>query len=171
MPLELADLPDLENYQANDPASALLAAEETVRGFCGWHIAPSRDETYLRTARARSVIVLPTLYLTDVASITEDTAPAVLTDFTWEPNGVITRTRWPWWAGYFPVTTVEVEFTHGYDETPADLKAVVLALANRAIDSPGTLVRVGQVQYSNDTDAFTTAEVDVLRRYRIPRLA
>jgi hypothetical protein len=155
----------------------LVQAESLVRGFCGWHITPSRTETVELRAVGGSVLVLPSLHVTAVTAVTDATTPlTVETEYTWSAAGVLTRLGY-WGDG----TIVEVEFTHGYDDAPADVEAVVQAVAQRALDNPRSLVRT-QVGPFGDTYSTTApnqssslalleSEKETLRRYRIPGVA
>jgi hypothetical protein len=152
----------------------LLQAEALVRGYCGWHISPSREdiEVTFKTAVNGDVLLLPSLYVTAVSSITEDGVELVaVTDFDWAENGVLTRYRW----GSAPVV---VTFTHGYETVPPEVTAVVQAIAQRAVNNPGSLVRTQDGPFSDTYSqtgfnqslplALLDAEKEILNRYRIP---
>lgn len=170
MPLELAQLPDLDDYQAGDPEQLLTAAESAVRAYCGWHIAPSRTDTITTTIPFTGRMFLPSMYVTTIVSVTEDAVVLDTPNYVFHENGWLDRM-----LPYVPLTwgqasQTTVVFTHGYFDVPPDIQQVVLALANRNVNTPGNLTRVGQVQYASGVDAFTEAEKVTLRRYRIPAL-
>lgn len=167
MPAELADT------LVSTEADRLLQAEALVRGFCGWHIAPSRTET-LTVARPRSYTIgLPSLHVTAVASVTSDGTALLTTDYAWSEAGVLTGIT-DWWRG----DSVVVAFTHGYPLPPAEVTAIVQAVAQRAVQNPGSLTRqqigpfsdtystTGQGEVANM--ALLASEKATLRRYRIP---
>lgn len=153
----------------------LEQAEALVRGFCGWHIAASRTETIQIRGTGRATLLLPSLYVTAVASVTDDGTLLVHDeDYTWSEAGVITR------AAAFGTELVSVTFTHGYAVPPPEVTGIVQAVAQRAIDNPGSRPRVGDGPFS---DTFSQAgfnqapalglldsEKETLRRYRIPSL-
>lgn len=167
MPLELA------SGLASTEADRLLQAEALVRSYCGWHIAPSRADV-VETLRGTgsAPLLLQSLYVTAVSSIVDDgTALALTDDYLWNPNGTILR------VGYWSTGDVVVTYTHGYDEPPADITAVVQAVAQRAVDNPGSSVRrqVGQVSDTYSQTGFNQAlpmalldaEKEILDKYRI----
>ena len=61
MPAELA------TSLAPTEADRLLQAEALVRGYCGWHIAPSRSETITVRTFGGTSVMLPSLLVTEVA--------------------------------------------------------------------------------------------------------
>src|SRR5690348_6332029 len=114
-------------------ADRLLQAEALVRAFCGWHIAPSRTEVVTLAGTGGRTLTLPSLHVTAVASVTSDSDPALTTDdYDWSPAGVLTARTYPW-SG----RAIAVSLTHGYDTPPAEVTAVVQAVAQRALDNPG----------------------------------
>ena len=167
-------MPELAATLTATEADRLLQAEALVRGFCGWHIAPSRTETVTLPGSRGGLLMLPSLHVTAVASIVSDSDPALTADdYDWSEAGVLTARTAPW-SG----RVVAVAFTHGYDTPPAEVTAIVQAVAQRAVDNPSSITRrtVGPF-----TDAFSTtapgqvatlalldSEKETLRRYRIP---
>jgi hypothetical protein len=132
---------DLADYQAKDSQQALDDAVATVRAFCGWHIAPPLSETVTVHSTDGLSVFVETLRLTEVTTVTQDSIVIDPATYTFERYGVITRT-----AGYCfdRCTTVTLDVTHGYDDWPADVKSVVLSLAQRSIaDTRGMVPRVG----------------------------
>lgn len=168
MPLELAS-----GLVATE-ADRLLQAEALVRSYCHWHIAPSRTETLTLRAEGMTSIMLPSLYVTAVSSITDDgTALVLTTDYRWFEDGIIDRVDAYWGSG-----DVVVAFTHGYAAPPADVTAVVQAVAQRAVSNPGSLVRrqvgpfVDAYSQTGSNQALALAllpeEKAILSPYRLP---
>lgn len=166
---------DLVTTLVASDADRLLQAEAVVRSFCGWHIAPSREETVeVRTCGGRTLL-LPSMYVTAVESVTADEQALTTDDFHWSTAGVVTHSDW-WGSG-----VTSVVFTHGYDEVPAEVTAIVQAVAQRATANPGSLTRqqIGPFSETYSTTGsgqvvplgLLDAEKDLLRRYRIPALA
>lgn len=154
----------LEPVEGVDP-DALDAAVAEVRAFCGWHIAPSRTDT-VTVKGSGSVVILPSLYVTDVASVA--TAEATVTDLMlWYPNGVIEARYSPYWG--WAALGATVTFTHGYDVCPADVRAAVLSLAKGS--TPGGTVRVGQISVTSPTEPGLGSMQARLQPYRRPKLA
>jgi hypothetical protein len=171
MPAELA------TTLATTEAERLLQAEALVRSYCGWHIAPSRaDVEETLAGSGASPLFLRSLYVTAIASVVDDgTALAVTDDYLWKANGEIRR------AGYWGTGDVVVTYTHGYAEPPAEVTAVVQAIAQRAVQNPGSIVRqqVGQVSDTYSQSGFNQslpmalldAEKEILDAYRIARVS
>lgn len=170
-------MPELADTLVATEADRLEQAEALVRGFCGWHIAPSRTETNaVLRGSGQQVLLLPSLHVTAVTSITDDTTPLVVEDdYIWSEAGVLTR------SGLWGTASVTVTYTHGYISPPADVVAVVQAVAQRAVDNPGSIGREQAGPYSRQfataangespTLALLESEKDILRRYRIPAVA
>jgi hypothetical protein len=150
---------DLEEYRAGDVDLNLAAATEAVRGYCRWHIAPERTETLtLRAVDGR--IVLPTLYATAV-SVEIDGTTLEPADYELEPGYL----RLTYWASADPVT---VTLTHGYDMFPADVKRVILSMADTGTSIGGRLKSAGPFTYEFPDGSEDAA---VLDRYRIPSVS
>lgn len=156
-------------------ADRLMQAESLVRGFCGWHIAPSRTESVTVDPSYAAALILPTLRLTSVTTVTEGGTP-VTDEFTWTAAGILMRTYRFWTTG-----PVVVSLSHGYASPPPEVTAVVQAVAQRALDNPGSRPR-GQVGPFADSFsqvgfnqapalALLDAEKQILDRYRIPARA
>lgn len=164
---------DLDTYQAGTAAAILEQATAEVRRYCGWHIAPSLSETFTVDGPGGLFLTLPTLLLTDVASVTEDGVLRDPSTYEWSSNGQLWSAT-PW-TGHF--RGVVVEATHGHATPPADLAAVILAVASRAQASPDGVVRrqVGAVSESYSQTGFNVAggvslmphEKDALEQYRV----
>jgi hypothetical protein len=119
-------------------------------------------------------LALPSLHVTAVTSVTSDGTTLMLTDdYTWSEAGILTGVS-SWWSG----ASVVVVFTHGYSDPPPEVTAIVQAVAQRAIQNPGSLTRATKGPF---TDVYSTtsqgevatlalldAEKATLRRYRIP---
>ncbi|MGZ4530734.1 MAG: hypothetical protein ACXVXP_00110 [Mycobacteriaceae bacterium] len=165
---------ELATTLAPTEADRLLQAEALVRGFCNWHIAPSRTETITLPGSGGWLLMLPSLHVTAVASITSDADPALTTDdYDWSEAGVLTA-RTALWTG----RSISVAFTHGYDTPPAEVTAIVQAVAQRAIDNPGSKSREQAGPFVDSYSqtaanqapalALLDSEKATLRRYRVP---
>lgn len=173
MPLPALVTPEEQAlWTSGDPAFRLAAATAMVRAYCRWHIAPSITETVTVPAGVGYLTMLPTLYLTDVEDLLVD---GVAVDMVpaepawWSQNGYIRHVAgWQWWYTDL-FRTVTVTMTHGYDEVPDDLKAVVLALAGdlESTFSGATEVRIDDAAVSYGTDRLSTAHRNILDAYRI----
>lgn len=158
---------------------ALQNASGVVRAFCRWPIAPEYTETLTLDSEGGTVLQLPCLAVTAVASVIVDGMP--ITDFTWSADGMIQRlyaapsafppfdlpinygpidlnpanNGYPAASGGFPAgfRRVTVTYTGGYATAPDEIRAVVLSAAARQYLNPlGVMqARAGglDVQYPN----------------------
>lgn len=122
----------LQGQVSDDVADLALAdASGTIRGICGWHIAPVVTETFIIDGNGTSVLTLPTLRLVHVDRIRIDGQDYA--DFVAFPRGQIYRCgTWPARIG-----VVEVEVSHGFNEAPDAVRAVALGMAARSIWTAG----------------------------------
>lgn len=100
------------------------AATSAIRRYCGWHIAPEVTETLTLDGPGGTLLRLPSLYVTDVVSVTND--GTAVTDPEWSANGLI---RGCWTSKFRGVV---VTFTHGYEVCPADVSTVAEHMARQA---------------------------------------
>lgn len=126
---------DLAKFEEGDAEFFLRASEKAVRTYCGWHISPVVTVTNGKfEIGRRGLIVLPSLFVTDVASVSIDGRVLDTSAYDWDPAGFITR-RFPSW-GTEPYA--RVTFTHGYAETPHDVQTVILEIASAAMELPAS---------------------------------
>lgn len=159
------DYPDL--YTGVDPD-----AQEVIRGYCKWHIAPTVEETFVLDGPGYAAIAVPTLHLVDVISVTSE--GVTYNDLEWFEDGRITGP-----AGYFGAYAwtarprgLTVVVRHGFDEAPGDLKAAAKRLAQTAKAPGGATVRVGQVSVSGgaaNADGIDTYAAAIMDRYKRPQ--
>jgi hypothetical protein len=123
------DLADFPGAPFNEQVVRTVC--ETVRGECGWHIAPVVTETLTVDSRGGQLLLLPTLKIatvTEVRDVTSDT-PRVVTGWRVAPSGMLVLAGgWP--RGY---AAIEVDLTHGYATCPEDLLGVIAERAGRGI--------------------------------------
>ena len=171
---QLVDQNKLELFEEGDPEFFITTAEAAVRKYCGWHIATSLTVTEGRyRAGERGLIMLPSLYVTAVDAVTVDGRELHEDEYDWEACGFITR-RLPSWPSD---PYVRVTFTHGYEECPADVAAVVFELASKAMEmptSPAKDVTAGPFRLVMGAAVGMTldkAQQDRLASYRIQGIA
>lgn len=163
-------------------------ASARVRAYCGWHIAPSVSEVFTVNGSGLFRQFLPTMFITDVASVTDSGVALDLTMVDWAAEG------WLEWAQYSPgyqrsygwpglfsrrPRGVVASITHGYPTVPGEVVALVCSVVARQAASPSGVVReqAGAVsaQYSqvapNVSGGLTllASEMVALDSYRIPR--
>lgn len=166
---------DLESFQNGDVEMALDAAVAAVQNYCEWHIAPVQSETAVLHSADRKTLYLPTRKLVSVQSVTQDGSTVDLASLTTETTGRLVRL--PGYRYSRLGSLITVAFTHGYDVLPSDVQQVVLALAQRTTDNPGSRPRdqVGAVSTTYSQTGFNQApsmalldaEKALLSRYRL----
>jgi hypothetical protein len=189
--------PDWASFQAQDPNYFLAVAGARIRTYCGWRIYPNDTDTKdkLRVG-TNGRIMLPSLYVTDVASLSIQTGPDTTIDidpdmYEWFPTGTIMPlglTGWGWgsYSGYYygPDTPAylpwmnfgyaTVTFTHGYPAVPADVKNVAYELAEVAAEMTagnvsGITTPGYQLTLTRNAGLNLNAEqMDRLAPYRLP---
>lgn len=147
------DDPDYAAYNSGDPEFLLRSVGESIREYCGWHLAPSLTETLTGIeVGSGGIVMLPSRYVTAVASVvlhgSPDSPGQTLdpTSYIWHQGGYlepVNRAQFGSVTGYWyepgpvflPVNrggTVDVTFTHGYAALPANVKRVAFELAGWA---------------------------------------
>lgn len=146
-----------------------MAGIDTVRAYCGWHIAPSRSETVSVEGGGARVLLLPSLHVTSTTEV-RDESGTVLAGWKVRENGVARAgscERWDCEVLY------EFDLVHGYNEMPAEVQEIVNDLDGRS-GGTGVYSQVGQVRYATGSDgapigsALTSYQRSVLDRYKLP---
>lgn len=149
-PLIAADDADLDGWKAGDQATFLDMVCHEVRKYCGWHIAPSVSVTGKRCwFGADHKIMLGSRYVTSIQQVTVDDITLVADqDYFWdEPQGWIRRRPHFWPHNHWAL----VDFTHGYDEPPSDLKAIIFEVMATAMELPASNATTLQTMQYNIT--------------------
>lgn len=166
----------------SDPTAEVMleATSNMIRRYCGWHIYPSVEFDLTMDAPGGRVLQLPSRYVTDVASIS---AAGTLTDpgvYRWSQLGEVERVT-TWWGptAFWPTgfRLLQVAFTSGYEDPPAELTALVLSVVSRALVNPSGVTREQAggvlVQYSQTAPSASGGltlmanELQQLEPYRI----
>jgi hypothetical protein len=164
----MVDVPLAEPPSGVD-AQSWAAACEAVRGYCGWHIAPSVVEKITVDGPGGSLLLLPTLRLTDLTEVTSDGRPVTAPE--WSEAGMVRGS----WSSRFRGITATI--THGYDECPAEVLEIVRDLAKSggrvgvSSQSSGPHgVVYGMTTASSQAGAVGLSKLQqaALDRYRIP---
>lgn len=145
------------------PAPEVTPGLAAVRSWCGWHIAPSMDETLKVEGEGSRVILLPSLHLTDVTEV-RDESGTVVTNYKWRENGIV-RGSWRNEELY------AFDVTHGFVEMPPELQAII-----DQIDAAGVGARSATAETSGPfSRSFGTTDLEsqplsvraVIARYKI----
>ena len=119
--------------------SALLAASQAVRNYCGWHICPAVECTAHPDGGGK-VLRLPAGYVSEITKVTEDGEELSEGQYEWRRDGLLRRAqfkRWsPRWDG------IEVKYTAGYEASAVpDLTEAVCAITAGVLSvSAGVIV-------------------------------
>lgn len=149
---------DLDEFNGAPFSPATVdAAVSQVRRIAGWHIAPEITETVTLDHDGSNVLHLRSLRVTDVASVRDvsGSEPRDLTGWRWSEAGMI--------EGRFPrgFRVVEVTFTHGFPEAPADLLPVLASRTQRRAMQESLGSR--SVSYSAEGDRAFESTLDSYR--------
>ena len=162
---------ELAAYLSGDPQMALDAALAEVRRYCGWHIAPSRREFLAAYPDGADTMLVPSLRVSALHAATRDGETIDPQGWDCRENGVV--------KGGPRTGKVVMDVTHGFDELPGDVAAIVLAVAARSQLAPDGMptarVQVGQIAESYQSSAggggagaLFASERQTLDSYRLP---
>lgn len=170
----LLNATDYTKFSGLDVDWFINAAGATIRNFLNWHVSPSITQTCYRDVSGDGTIMLPSRYVTDVASVTPpwDGAAAIDPDaYTWDQRGWISFKTGitygfapsPASASLWPIDTARlfdayrrqsrrmiIEFTHGYDVLPYPIAEVGYELVMRVLEKPAGVaseVQAGPYRY------------------------
>ena len=171
----LASVAELASYVgreiADEDASALLAldlASGAVREYCGQTLTLVEDDEATLNGSGTRVLLLPETPVTDVASVTVSGDELDTASWGWSAEGVLNRIGGTWPTG---ARSVVVVYSHGLSEVPAAVKAVVLSVASRVLDSPSSVkqesIGAYSVTYTNGAPTLLDSEIGSLSRYRL----
>lgn len=111
------------------------AAQNAVRRYCGWHVAPELDETLVLDSHGGRILMLPSRHVNSVTGVKVEGAELAQDAYDWSEAGLI-QLR----SGHWPdhPRAVEVALNHGYppEEVPEILE-LIRNLAKRARTQPG----------------------------------
>lgn len=118
------------------------AAEDAIRRYCGWHVAPVVTETLRVDGTGSSNVILPTLQMTELISVTVQGRAVDLERVHWSNAGML---RLPF-AVPNEYGALEVQLKHGF-ENASHIGALVADIKKRAEVMPAgiTRKRVGDV--------------------------
>jgi hypothetical protein len=168
-------LAEFAELKGSPSQTRLDQAVSNIRAACGWHIAPVLTETVTLDGPGRSVLLLPSLRVTDVASVTENGRELVEgTDYEWSAKGTLRR-RCGWTDRYRGIV---VEFTHGGGRcsvtggfvAPAELVALIFDVATSAAAVPvgQQPEKIGPFEFGGAAGVqFDSSQQRIIDRYTI----
>lgn len=130
---KLATAEQFRKYLAGDVETYLDAAADTIRRYCGWHVAPVARESLTVKGSGSGELRLPSLRVVEVHSVTANGATVPVDQISSE-GGVLTLSSGVWSAG-----PVVADVTHGFDAS--DVAALAMSIAARARSTPSGYVR------------------------------
>ena len=141
--------------------SALDAVSSAIRNYCGWHVAPNLECTFIGNGEFRT-LMLPAMGVTGVASLEID--GVACDEYEWTDAGMVKLK-----SSTFPDSwrSVECVFNAGFDDSADDVCQVAAQIAANAIAAaPGVAnERAGNVSITyNQTGAGITGGVSLLPR-------
>lgn len=130
LPSELEDYlgRTLDTTETRQAELALELATGIIQSYTGQQIeAGTSTETF-----TSGPVILRQFPVTAVVSVEVDGTVQDVDSYVLDSSGVL---RWKWWLAPQPLytATIVVEYDHGYDDIPADIRAVTLALASRGV--------------------------------------
>ena len=166
---DLASVADLTGFPGGPFTEAQVdAAVQAVRNAARWHIAPAKTETIvLDVVCGETRLRLPTRKLASVDAIRNaDTDEVILADTYRVSHALAQVKRSVGWPDGFEA--VEVDLTHGYASTPADVLSVIATAVSLARRDPTVQqVRLDDFSTSYRTDAMTNALRTLLGDYAL----
>lgn len=152
-----------------DPVDMQAAAEQAIRSYCQWHVAPLLEETWRLDGTGSSVVHLPTLALQELVTVNVKGREIPVAACAWSNAGMIQLPE----ATPREFGAVTVTAWHGF-ENATDIGGIVKSIKDRAEKMPAGVVRkqIGDVglTYGSLSDrgiALFTREKQALDPYRL----
>lgn len=141
--------------------AVLESTSAAVRDYCGWHISPNLECTFVGDGEGR-LLMLPAMGVTEVSSLKADGSE--LSGYEWTAAGMV-RLK----CGLFPSAWRSVECTYkaGFDSAAVQQAVAQIAL-NALVAAPGVREEhAGQVGITyNQTGSGISGGVTLLERDR-----
>ena len=168
-------------FEGMDVSATLSAVSATIRGYCGWHVAPNVT-CYVETNGPGRIITVPTLAMTDLIEVTENGEELDVDDIEWLSSGLIRKPPSMCWhhPGWHPKwRSVHVTYESGYDmDAVPDLAAIVSQVASNHLAAPAGVrsERAGNVEIAYNSMASGVSggvtllgrDMAMLAPYRLP---
>lgn len=170
-------LGDHADYSGLNAPMFNVAAVSAIRGYCGWHIAPSMELSGKVGSTGGKIIRIPALNVSELKRLVLGDGTDLLDGAQWNADGLVELA-----APVEPcLSGIEYTVTAGFnpDDVP-DLITVALQVSRRAASAPAGTVRSQSVNGASVSYAFSGSgatsiqlmrdEREILDRYRIARL-
>ena len=153
--------------------TALRAASQVIRNFCGWHISPALECSAY--PQGDDIIKrLPAAYVSAISKITENGTELQSTDYEWRNDGLIKRAYPHRWSNKW--NSIEVEYTSGYSiaavpdlaEAVAAITAGVLSVSAGVASESADGVSISySASASSIAASLTAAQKSALEHYKV----
>ena len=153
--------------------SALLAASQAIRNYCGWHISPSVKCTAYPEGGA-VVAKLPAGYVSEIVAITENGSELSSDDYEWRRDGLLKRAFPHKWSSKWD--SITAEYMAGYEaEAVPDLVEAICAITTGVMSvSAGVISESADgvsISYSQSASSIaaglTAAQKSALESYKV----
>jgi len=161
----VATIPPILDLGVRDPQFWLDAANESVRSFCGWHVAPVITQTLRLDGSGGHTLLLPSRRLLNVVSCTSDGVD-VLNRIDPSTAGMV-QLRDGRWSSRLGGVTITIE--HGHETAP-DVAGVIASAAARGPMPAGIAqqsVGPASVRYGSVAIPLLAEEKATLEPYRL----
>lgn len=154
------------------PVDWRAAALQTVRNYCGWHIAPVITETITLDGSGSRALLIPSNRVLNVTQVTEDGKDIDLGTIGVSRDGVLRKKRNRCWTD--ELGGVEVTLEHGHEQFDSVAAVVDLVAARSAATGGGAVQEsAGPFSIRRSTDGrggvaaapLLQAEKDMLAAY------
>lgn len=161
-------------YKNNERVeSALDAASQAIRNYCGWHICPSLSCTAFPIGGGK-IIKLPAGFVSSITSVTEEGAELTEGQYEWRHDGLLRRACFRRWSEKWDSIVVEYEAGYDADAVPDLNEAIrtitegVLAVTAGVISESADGV---SINYSSSASsiaaALTASHKNALEIYKV----
>lgn len=170
----LLNAADFRQFRSKSQSWFLGAVGETIRDYCGWHLAPIISETNVEAKIGNmGIIMLPTLNLVSVEELRLN-GVALSTDvYGMSDAGYLTYHGFAGRRAYG--CTVRVDITHGYEELPKAVAEVGYELTARAMEKPAGILKAmtrgpTQMEFNEFGVVLSLDQKTRLGPYRVTRV-
>lgn len=114
----------------------VTAAEQMIRDYCGWHVAPVITETLVLDGTGTHRLLLPSRCVVDVSEVAVNGEPLDPDDYEWSQGGILCRRLAVWPDRY---RAIRVTLEHGFAAAPVLAEIAAAVEARAAMDPTGAL--------------------------------
>lgn len=130
----------------NSLADRIAAAEQMVRDYCGWHVAPVVTQTLVLDGSGARSLFVPSLKVLNITDCKVRGVELDVSTLEWSGDGFLRRDcGWP-----ARLRSVELTLEHGFESAPS-LSEIIKEMAARAMSAVGGRTReaAGGVNITN----------------------